>query len=126
MIGLYIKLGRNTFREAQIFPIVATLSDSPAQIRLLLAKLKALSEDVRAPLQERKRAWEKWHALNARLADRSQPSAGSTRFPEKQMENASAGGRSMGGSEKTSDTWVSILKFWLFLALVDVLLRYLR
>jgi hypothetical protein len=92
----------------------------------LQAKLKALSDDVRAPLQERKRAWEKWHALNARLADRSQPSTGTNRFPSKELQNASGGGRSMENSEKTSDAWVSIIKFWLFLAFVDVLLRYFR
>lgn len=32
----------------------------------------------------------------------------------------------MENSEKTSDAWVSIIKFWLFLAFVDVLLRYFR
>lgn len=41
--------------------------DSVTRIRSVMAKLKALSEDVRAPIEERQRAWEKWNDLRSKL-----------------------------------------------------------
>ena len=99
---------------------MANPTENPAHIRDLLAKLRALCEDIRAPLQERRRAWEKWHSLNARLSQiLGESGARPSAIPGEGAGSSTDAGRSWDG-------WASIVKFWLFLALVDIVLRYLR
>jgi hypothetical protein len=87
------------------------------RLRDLLAKLRSLSEDARAPLKERQRAWEKWHALNARLPRRAGSAAGYRDRPT---------GRQPSAGPTQAVSWGRTLGWWFFLVLLDLILRDIR
>jgi hypothetical protein len=121
-----------TLRPNQTASFVETDPPSIAHTQAVMAKLKALVEDRRAPIQERRRAWEKWHALNARLPKRPPPTATYDR-PFTAPPRASAAGPSpppsavrysARTSEKPPPAWHGVVKFWLFMVFLEFVLRY--